>query len=257
MKIISSNPWQPQVTNAAGKPAAAAAKSGQAPAAAARDDTKEPRGDTLFLTTAQPQRDPAEEDEGAAITRFLKSLEKSDSHSSVSAASQGGDSQGGFQIKSSNKGESVGQLAALLSRAETRLDVLQVSSKVTRILMDLKASAAGAKGDEAKKLARQIKRYEKLMKRIEKKLKHLAKEEQLELRRKRALKQMEFEKEEELRQELKLTPQLMQSMEVLQMTSQAEAAARLFPTPSPLPKAAASTSPLWEATPFPLIPSFN
>ena len=203
MKIISSNPWQPQVTNAAGKPAAAAAKSGQAPAAAARDDTKEPRGDTLFLTTAQPQRDPAEEDEGAAITRFLKSLEKSDSHSSVSAASQGGDSQGGFQIKSSNKGESVGQLAALLSRAETRLDVLQVSSKVTRILMDLKASAAGAKGDEAKKLARQIKRYEKLMKRIEKKLKHLAKEEQLELRRKRALKQMEFEKEQELRQELK------------------------------------------------------
>ena len=47
-----------------------------------------------------------------------------------------------------------------------------------------------------------IRRMEKLIKRINKKLQHLGKEEQLELRRKRAAKQKDTQKEAELRDEL-------------------------------------------------------
>ncbi len=113
------------------------------------------------------------------------------------------DDSEGLQMKSSAPEDSVGQLAAMLARAETKLDVLQVFGKATRALVNLKASAATAKGDDAKKLAAQIRRMEKLMKRIEKKLKHLGKEEDLEREQKRAVEKAEKEKAEQIEDELK------------------------------------------------------
>ena len=60
----------------------------------------------------------------------------------------------------------------------------------------------GAEGDEAKKIAQKIRRLEKLVKRIQKKLKNLSKEEQLEIRKQRAIKKKEMEKAQELHKEL-------------------------------------------------------
>lgn len=108
-----------------------------------------------------------------------------------------------FKINSSVPSDSVGQLASELARAESRIDVLQVSSKATRALLNLKMSAANAEGDDAKKITQMIRRYKKLVKRIQKKLQHLSQEEQLETRRKRAMKQLNFEKEAQIREELK------------------------------------------------------
>lgn len=105
-------------------------------------------------------------------------------------------------IKSSNSGESVGSYAALLAKAETRMEVMEVSSKVMRTLAELKMSSVGAEGDEAKKIAQKIRRLEKLVKRIQKKLKNLSKEEQLEIRKQRAIKKKEMEKAQELHKEL-------------------------------------------------------
>ncbi len=200
MKITSTT-WQTEGTHTA-KQTAAPASNSSADTKAVPENSRQPQTDRLLLSASHPRRSE-EEEEASKLSRFLQALEKSGPQSLLNQASQKDDSKTDFKINSSSKGESVGQLAALLARAETRVDVLQVSSKVTRALLDLKMAAANAKGDEAKKLARQIKRYEKLMKRIDKKLKHLAKEEQLEIRRKRALKQMEFEEEEKLREELK------------------------------------------------------
>ena len=47
-------------------------------------------------------------------------------------------SEGGFKMKSSTPDDSVGQLASMLARAETRIDVQQVSSKAIRALTSLK-----------------------------------------------------------------------------------------------------------------------
>lgn len=108
----------------------------------------------------------------------------------------------GFNPKSSSPDESVGQLAALLARSETRFDVLQVSSKAMRALTNLKMSLAAADKDEAKKIAVKIKRMEKLIKRIQKKLQHLGKEEQLELQKQRAQKRQELQKVKDISKEL-------------------------------------------------------
>ena len=114
------------------------------------------------------------------------------------------ESGGGFRMKSTSPDESVGQLAAMLSRAETRVDVQQVSSKAMRAMVNLKMSSIACNDEkEKKKIAQMIKRMEKLMKRIQKKLQHLGKEEQLERRRKRAEKKQQEKKEEELRKELR------------------------------------------------------
>ena len=105
-------------------------------------------------------------------------------------------------LKSSSSGESVGSYAALLAKAETKMEVMEVSSKVTWTLAELKMASVGSEGEEAKKLAKQIRRPEKLTKQIQKKLKNLSKEEQLELRKERAIKKMEMEKAQELHKEL-------------------------------------------------------
>ena len=98
--------------------------------------------------------------------------------------------------------DSVGLLASMLARAETRIDVQQVSSRAVRALTNLKMAAAASEGADAKKIAQMIKRMEKLMKRIQKKLQHLAKEEQLELRKIRAKKNKETEKVKQIQGEL-------------------------------------------------------
>lgn len=143
--------------------------------------------------TKSAERDGVRTQEEILMER-LKSLQEQQ----ASKASSGQDSR----VKSSSSDDSVGQLAAALANAETRMDVLQVQSKAIRALANLKAASATATGDEKEKIAKQIRRMEKLMKRIQKKLKHLSKEEQLELRRERAVKKQEFKKAEELRKEI-------------------------------------------------------
>ena len=113
------------------------------------------------------------------------------------------DEDSGFQLRSKSQEDSVGQLAAQLARAESRVDVLQVSARATRALMNLKIASASCEGEEAKKIAQKIRRMEKLIKRINKKLKHLSQEEVLENQRKQAEKKKDFQKADELLEELK------------------------------------------------------
>ncbi len=106
------------------------------------------------------------------------------------------------KVKSSMPDDSVGELASMLARAETRMDVQQVASKAMRALTNLKMAAAASEGNEAKKIAAMIKRMEKLIKRIQKKLQHLSKEEQIERQSVQAEKKDERKKAEELRKEV-------------------------------------------------------
>lgn len=107
------------------------------------------------------------------------------------------------RIRSSTPDDSVGQLAAELSRSETKLDVLQVLSKATRALANLKMSAYTCEGKDSKKVAQMIRRMEKLIKRIQKKMKHLNKEEQMTNDQKRAEKQQQEQKAKQIREELR------------------------------------------------------
>lgn len=117
------------------------------------------------------------------------------------AASEGSDSN--FNLKSSTPDDSVGQLASMLARAETKMDVLQVYSKAMRALANLKMAGLASESSDSKKIAQMIKRMEKLIKRIQKKLKHLGKEEQLENQRQKAEKTMQEQKEKQIREELR------------------------------------------------------
>ncbi|MCI9104607.1 MAG: hypothetical protein HFG56_05895 [Lachnospiraceae bacterium] len=107
-----------------------------------------------------------------------------------------------FKMRSTKPEDSVGQLASMLARAETRIDVQQVASRAIRSLTSLKMSLAASEGNDAKKIAQMIKRMEKLIKRIQKKLQHLSKEEQLENRKKRAEKNEEEQLVKEIQKEL-------------------------------------------------------
>lgn len=118
-----------------------------------------------------------------------------------SLKSEGNDSD--YRMKGSAPKDSVGQLAAELARAETRLDVQQVMSKAMKALANLKMSAYVCEGADAKKARQMIKRMEKLIKRIQKKVKQLGKEEQLEIQQKKAEKQKELERAKQIREELR------------------------------------------------------
>ncbi len=111
------------------------------------------------------------------------------------------DSQG-MRIKSSAPDDSVGQLAALLARAETKIDVQQVSSKAMRALVNLQMSLSTCEGTEKAKIGRMVRRMKKLIKRIQKKLRHLSKEEQLENQRRLAEKKGNAPEEAKLQDEL-------------------------------------------------------
>ncbi|MCI8465430.1 MAG: hypothetical protein HFI63_06190 [Lachnospiraceae bacterium] len=141
--------------------------------------------------------------EGLRTDVFLSSIKQKETMFPGLYADKTSKDSDNFQMKTSAPEDSVGQLAAMLAKAETKLDVLQVSGKAIRALASLKAAAASSEGEDAKKVARQIRRMEKLMKRIEKKLKHLSKEEQLELEKKRALEKKEQKKADGLADELK------------------------------------------------------
>ncbi len=114
---------------------------------------------------------------------------------------EGNDSD--YRMKGSAPKDSVGQLAAELARAETRLDVQQVMSKAMKALANLKMSAYVCEGADAKKARQMIKRMEKLIKRIQKKMKHLNKEEQMTNDQKRAEKQQQEQKAKQIREELR------------------------------------------------------
>lgn len=171
MKITATN-WQLD------------ANSSRYKAASLGEDTKNDTTETSALS---------EETDFDSLSDSLEELTKQAAKSS----------EGDFKPKSSKSDNSVGQLAAELARAETKLDVQQVSSKATRALINLKMSYTASSGDDQKKIAQMIRRMEKLIKRINKKLQHLGKEEQLEGRRKRAEKNMDTQKETLLRNELR------------------------------------------------------
>ena len=107
-----------------------------------------------------------------------------------------------FKMSVSMPDDSTGQLATELARSETKLNVLQVSSKAIRALGTLKIAYALSSGEDKEKIGRMIRRMQKLTRQIQKKLKNLSKEEQLELQRKRAEKRQQQEKELEIRKEI-------------------------------------------------------
>lgn len=113
------------------------------------------------------------------------------------------DEDSGFRMKTSAPKDSVGQLAAELARAETRLDVQQVMSKAMKALANLKMSAYTCEEKDARKARQMIKRMEKLVKRIQKKLKQLSKEESMENDQKRAEKEQKEQKAKQIREELR------------------------------------------------------
>lgn len=107
-----------------------------------------------------------------------------------------------FKMSVSMPDDSTGQLAAELARSETKMNVLQVSSKAMRALGTLKIAYALSEGDDKEKIGRMIRRMQKLTRQIQKKMKNLTKEEQLGLQRKRAQERQEQEKEMEIRKEI-------------------------------------------------------
>lgn len=108
-----------------------------------------------------------------------------------------------LKISCSIPDDSTGQLAAMLARAETKIAVLDVSSKATRALNSLKMASALAEGDDAKKVQQMIRRMEKLITRIHKKQQHLNKEEMLELQKKAAESRKEMERASKIDDELR------------------------------------------------------
>lgn len=151
------------------------------------------------------EEERAEEEQAGQLRRLLEEKEEQEKGfleklAQIATSSQ--ESKSDFKMKASGNEESVGQLAAMLSRAETRMDVQQVSSRAMRALTNLKMTYAVSNGDEAKKIAQQIRRMEKLIKRIQKKLRQLGKEEQMELQQKRAREKLQEQKEKEIKEEL-------------------------------------------------------
>lgn len=144
-----------------------------------------------------------EDSEKAAEESMLPDTDILDHTAEVldSLKSEGNDSD--YRMKGSAPKDSVGQLAAELARAETRLDVQQVMSKAMKALANLKMSAYVCEGADAKKARQMIKRMEKLIKRIQKKMKHLNKEEQMTNDQKRAEKQQQEQKAKQIREELR------------------------------------------------------
>ncbi len=171
MKVSASN-WQSSAVNPYQASRTPESKSGEQTGLAAGDSGED--RDLLESASAQNSRSSAADKPGS-----------------------------GVKMKASGPDNSVGELASMLARAETVMDVQQVLGKAMRALAQLKMCAMCSEGKDAKKYAQQIKRMEKLIKRIQKKLKHLGKEQRIEDQRKRAEKKAEAEKEKQLREELR------------------------------------------------------
>lgn len=164
----------------------------------ARNWRPEPLNSAMYRTVSQ-ENEGGTEEKAAERPAYMNDWSDSSENNFKKTSEKPGD---GVKMKSSAPGDSVGQLASMLARAETRIDVQQVSSKAMRALTSLKMSSVASEGKEKEKIARLIRRMEKLIKRINKKLHHLSKEEQLEAQRKQAEKKANQQKEAELRKEL-------------------------------------------------------
>lgn len=123
--------------------------------------------------------------------------------SSLSALLEQAKESSNFKVSTSMPDDSVGELATELARSESKMDVVQVSSKAMRALANLKMSYVLSEGKDKEKIAQMIRRMERLTKKIHKKMRNLTNEEQMELQRKRAEKRQEIEREAEIRNELR------------------------------------------------------
>ena len=146
------------------------------------------------LKTGKAKEDRSSDKEALSSEKDREAERLLDSLKALSASSSK-ESGSNFKMKASKPEDSVGQLAAMLARAETRIDVQQVASRAIRALTSLKMTQAASQGSDAKKIAQ-------LIKRIQKKLQHLSKEEQLENQRKRAEKKNEIQRAKEIQEEL-------------------------------------------------------
>lgn len=154
------------------------------------------------LKTGKAKEDRSSDKEALSSEKDREAERLLDSLKALSASSSK-ESGSNFKMKASKPEDSVGQLAAMLARAETRIDVQQVASRAIRALTSLKMTQAASQGSDAKKIAQMIKRMEKLIKRIQKKMKHLNKEEQMTNDQKRAEKQQQEQKAKQIREELR------------------------------------------------------
>lgn len=130
-------------------------------------------------------------------------MEDETQDNSLSALLEQAKQSSSFKVSASMPDDSVGELATQLARAETKMDVVQVSSKAMRALANLKMSYALSEGKDKEKIAQMIRRMERLTKKIHKKMRNLTNEEQMELQRKRAEKRQEIEREAEIRNEIR------------------------------------------------------
>lgn len=146
------------------------------------------------------RNDPIDEEQSGLV---WNPMDQEEQESALSALLEQAKESSNFKISVSTPDDSVGQLATELSRSETKMDVVQVSSKAMRALANLKMSYVLSEGKEKEKIAQMIRRMERLTKKIHKKMRHLTNEEQLELQRKRAEKRQELEREAEIRKELR------------------------------------------------------
>lgn len=146
--------------------------------------------------------DTKDEEQKNSAEEIKPDLDEPIISSGFAAGKSAESSDSGMKMKSSAPDDSVGQLAALLARSETKIDVQLVNSKAMRALTSLEMSVLNSEGNEKEKIRRMIRRMKKLIKRINKKLRHLSKEEQLETRRKAAEKRENEQEAAKLRQEL-------------------------------------------------------
>lgn len=173
------------------------------------EEETDKEADTLWIGRSAPsgfRLDPGQNMDnvgGSAESEVLAEAEKlTEALRSGSKQDANNAGAGEFKVSCTIPDDTTGQLASMLARAETQMDVQQVSSKAMRALNALKMSAVFAEGDDAKKAAARIRRMEKLMNRISKKQQQLNKEESMELQRRSAQKRKEMQREQELSREL-------------------------------------------------------
>lgn len=152
----------------------------------------------------EKESDPAEETAVAQLKALMeKNREEEDNGFGLLSGASGSDKSGKIRASSGSQEDSVGQLASQLANAETDMAVREIQGKVMRALVNLKMAAGLSEGKEKEKLSAQIRRMEKLQKKVIKKLKQLSHEAELEREREKAIKEQQEEKAKEAERELK------------------------------------------------------
>lgn len=147
-------------------------------------------------------KDSAEETAAARLRALTEQNERTGFGFSAGSDANGAKS-GTVRTSSGSTGDSVGQLASQLANAETDMAVREIQGKVMRSLTNLKMAEGLSEGEDKEKIAAQIRRMEKLQKKVLKKLKQLSQEADLERERERAVKKQEEAKAKEAERELK------------------------------------------------------